>query len=148
MTRCFFLAAFFLVLIFLSAAPHAEEKTVDGPRHPDGRYGYDESLPDLLSINNLSYKEARAIVIREGWSPLQTLQEGSEDYKQGAMSGNGPLFWNKGYRELQTCSGTGAAYCAFLFQNKNGDKLRVVTKGEESEGGSNFAKVVGGLFNP
>lgn len=137
-----------LLLLFLPATPYAGEDPWSRPPHPDGYYGYDESLPDLLNIKGLTYHEARPLIIRAGWSPLQTLQEGTEDYEQGIMSGNGPAFWSKGYHELQTCSGTGSAYCAFLFQNKNGDRLRVVSRGEEAEEYSSFAQVAGVRFNP
>lgn len=121
----------------------------DKKPHPDGYYGYDESLPDLLNIKELSYHAARLIIMDTGWSPVQTLKEGTEDFEQGiTLSGDGKLFWGKGYHELQTCTGSGMAFCAFLFQNKNGDRLRVVTRGEEWEESSSFALVAGYRFNP
>ena len=83
-----------------------------------------------------------------GWSPLQTLQKGTHDHEMATAYGEGKIFWNKGYHELQTCTGGGMAYCAFLFQNKKGDRLRIVTKYEEWEDGSTFAKVAGYRFSP
>lgn len=139
---------FITFVFFISLTAHAEEGFWNRPPHPDGAYGYDETLPDLLNIKGLTYHEARPIIMGVGWEPLQTLQEGTEDYEQGAMSGNGTTFWNKGYHELQTCSGTGSAYCTFLFQNKNGSRLRIVTKGEEHEKYSSFAKVAGYRLMP
>lgn len=142
-------AALFTLLFSFPAYASDEKNFWDKPPHPDGWYGYDESLPDLLNIKGLTYHEARPIIIGAGWSPLQTLQEGTENYEQGViMSGDGLKFWRKGYHELQTCSGSGMAYCAFLFQNKKGDRLRIVTKYEEWEEYSSFAKVVGYRFNP
>ena len=139
----------FSLLLFSAAMAHAEDNFWDKSPHPNGWYGYDETLPDLLNIKGLTYHEARPIIIGTGWSPLQTLKEGTHDYKQGVtLSGDGPKFWSKGYHELQTCTGSGMAYCAFLFQNKNGDRLRVVTKYEENEEYSSFAKVAGYRFNP
>lgn len=135
-------------LLFLSIIAYAEDNFWDRPPHPNGWYGYDETLPDLLNIKELTYHEARPIIIGAGWGPLQTLQEGSENFEQSAKSGNGLKFWRSGYHELQTCAGTGQAYCSFLFQNKKGDRLRVVTKGEEHEEYSYFAKVAGYRFNP
>lgn len=140
----------FIIVLFVfvfATAAHAEEDFWDKKPHPNGSYGYDESLPDLLNINGLTYHQARPIIIGAGWNPLQTLQEGANDHKMATEYGEGKLFWEKGYRELQTCSG-GATYCAFLFQNKSSDQLRVVTKGEEHEEYSSFAKVVGYRFNP
>ncbi len=139
----------FATIQFLSSFPvHAEENFWNKPPHPNGPYGYDENLPDLLNIKGLTYHKARPIIIGAGWSPLQTLQEGTEDYEMNATFGESKLFWSKGYHEVQTCTGAGMAYCAFLFQNKNGDQLRVVTKGEEWEEYSSFAKVAGYRFNP
>jgi hypothetical protein len=138
----------FLFLLFPAVIAFAEENFWNKPPHPDGWYGYDESLPDLLNIRGLTYHEARPIIMAAGWSPLQTLEEGSENYNQSTLSGNGPIFWRNGYHELQTCSGTGSAYCAFLFQNKDGIRLRVVTKYEEWGDGVSFAKVAGYRFNP
>ena len=140
---------FFSLFLFVCSIPaYAKNDFWDRPPHPDGSYGYDELLPDLLNIKGLTYHEARPILIAVGWKPLQTFEEGTDDYKMGVTTGEGKLFWSKGYHELQTCSGTGSAYCSFLFQNKNGDRLRVVTKGEEWEGSSHFAKVAGYRFNP
>ncbi|GEM_PF-6155555 len=138
---------FFLFLLLPSAPALAEENFWDRPPHPNGSYGYDETLPDLLNIKNLTYHEARPIIIGTGWSPVQTLEEGTEDYEQGAAYGEGKIIWSKGYHELQSCSG-GITYCAFLFQNKNGDKLRVVTKGEHWDNPSFLPKVAGYRFMP
>ena len=143
-----FCTALFSLLLFITTTACADSNFWDRPPNPNGWYGYDESLPDLLNIKGLTYHEARPIIIGAGWRPLQTLKVGTEDFKQGATSGNGPKFWKKGYYELQTCTGSGMAYCAFLFQNKNGDQLRVVTKYEEYEEYSSFAKAVGYRFNP
>ncbi len=136
-----------LVLFLFSFAAHAEDNFWDKKPHPDGWYGYDESLPDLLNIKGLTYHEARPIIIGAGWIPMQTLEEGTRDHKITTKYGEGKLFWSKGYIEIQTCSG-GATYCAFLFQNKKGDRLRVVTKGEEYEEYKSFARVTGYRFNP
>ena len=137
-----------LFLLFSIAIAHAEENLWDRPPHPNGAYGYDETLPDLLNIKGLTYHEARPIIMGAGWSPLQTLQEGTEDYEIDAMSGDGKIVWSKGYYELQSCTGGGPAYCAFLFQNKNGDQFRVVTKGEQWNELSSSAVVVGYRLMP
>jgi hypothetical protein len=135
----------FVAIIFGCSAAHADDNFWDKVPHPDGHYGYDESLPDLLNIKGLTYHEARPIIMNAGWSPFQSLQEGTKDYDLATEYGYGigKLFWNKKYHELQACSG-GVTYCAFLFQNKNGDQLRVVTKGEDWED----ARITGYLFNP
>lgn len=140
---------FSIMFLLLPVTAYAEDAPWDHPPHPDGWYGYDDALPDLLNIKGLSYHEARPIIMSAGWEPLQTLQVGTEEFKQGIIfSSDGLKFWGRGYHELQTCTGSGMAYCAFLFQNKNGDRLRIVTKYEEHPESSFFAKVLGYRFNP
>jgi len=141
----------FLILLITITFPfttHAtDQKFWEKLPHPNGSYGYDELLPDLLNIKGLPYHEARQTIIAAGWAPLQTLREGTEDHEIDAMSGTGKTVWNIGYHELQSCSG-GVTYCAFLFQNNNGDQFRVVTKGEQWENPSSSALVFGYRFNP
>jgi hypothetical protein len=60
--------------------------------------------------------------------------------------GNGPLFWRKGYVELEACSGTGVAACAFLFKDAYGNRLRVTTEGEEIPRLKSYARVSGVRF--
>ena len=119
---------FIFFLLFLPVTIYAGENLWDRPPNPNGWYGYDESLPDLLNIKGLTYHKARPMIINAGWKPMQTLEKGTDDYEINTTSGEGKIFWSKGYHELQTCSGAGMAYCAFLFQNKKGDRLRIVTK--------------------
>ena len=57
------------------------------------------------------------------------------------QSGNGPIFWKRGYWELETCSGTGLAHCLFQFIDPTGRLLEVVTEGEEDEAGTYHARV-------
>lgn len=135
-----FLALFFLTL--LSHASVQAQSWLYGP-NPNGSYGYDETLPDLLNINGLSYREARPLIMGAGWKPLQTLYEGTDDYEMNATSEDAKAILRKGFHELQSCTGGGPSYCAFLFQNKNGDQLRVVTKGEQWDEPSPSARVAG-----
>lgn len=144
----YFLTPLFLCVLLMGCITHTDQNFWNRPPSRLGSYGYDESLPDLLNIKGLTYHQARPIIMAAGWGPLQTLQEGTEDYDIDAMSGDGKIVWNKGYHELQSCTGGGPAYCAFLFQNKNGDRLRVVTKGEHWDNSSFSAKVAGCRFNP
>ena len=149
MKYCFTLGLFVALFLFpAGGCAKVQDNFWDRPPHSDGSYGYDEGLPNLLNIKGLAYHDARPKIIAAGWQPLQTFQEGTEEYKQGVTAGEGQLFWNKGYHELQTCTGGGPSYCAFLFQNKSGDRLRVVAKGEEWVPAGSFARVAGCRFNP
>ncbi len=78
-----------------------------------------------LEITGLTYHKARAIIIEAGWTPLKTQADKQHRF------GNGPDFWALGYFELESCSGTGLAYCSFQFENTKGESLRITTKGEE-----------------
>jgi hypothetical protein len=81
----------------------------------------------LPAITELTYPHARRILRSAGWRPLKT--KSATDVN--VTSGNGPFFWRRGYVELESCSGTGVAACAFLFKDRFGNRLRVTTEGEE-----------------
>jgi hypothetical protein len=42
-----------------------------------------------------------------------------------------PSSGGRGYIELESCSGTGVAACAFLLSDRFGNRLRVTTEGEK-----------------
>ncbi|MBC3809873.1 hypothetical protein [Undibacterium aquatile] len=86
----------------------------------------------LPVINGKSYHKARKSLLAVGWQPLRSkpLNQANED--PDISYGNGMIFWDLGYREVESCSGTGLAPCSFLFQDAYGNKLRVITEGEES----------------
>lgn len=90
-------------------------------------------------IYDLPYDEARALLIESGWIPAKNhhLHGQSVD----VQSGNGPIFWDRGYWELEACSGTGAAPCLFRFFDPSRRVLVVTTEGEEDELGAYHARV-------
>ena len=100
----------------------------------------------LPPITELSYSKARKKLLTAGWQPSQTksLNEANED--PDISSGNGPLFWKRGYVELESCSGTGVAACAFLFKDAYGNHLRVTTAGEQIPKEKAYATVTGFRF--
>jgi hypothetical protein len=61
-------------------------------------------------------------------------------------SGNGRIFWKKGYVEVEACAGTGISPCAFLFKDAYGNRLRVTTAGEELPRDKVYARVTGFSF--
>lgn len=100
-------------------------------------------LPGDLPIPNiyqLTYDEARRIILEAGWQP----QFHSWVYAQGVevQSGNGPIWWERGYYEIEACSGTGYGFCKFVFRDAHYRTLTVVTGGEERADGSGKARVV------
>lgn len=104
----------------------------------------------VSTITNLTYQKARKALIKAGWQPLQTktfndvAKEVSEDPDLSA--GNGMIFWNKGYVEIEGCAGTGLSPCAFLFKDIYSNQLRVTTAGEENPKDKAYAKVTGFNF--
>jgi len=100
----------------------------------------------LPAIAELSYSRARKKLLAAGWQPLQTKSFNEADEDPDIKSGNGPLFWKRGYVELEACSGTGVAACAFLFKDAYGNHLRVTTAGEELPKEKAYARVTGSQF--
>jgi hypothetical protein len=95
--------------------------------------------PAIPKIYDKTYDSARRILIKEGWLPNKRLPIHGED--ANVQSGNGPIFWKRGYWELEACSGTGSANCLFEFTDPTGRLLEVVTEGEEDEAGTYHARV-------
>ena len=95
--------------------------------------------PAIPKIYDKTYDVARKLLIKEGWLPNKRLPIHGEDVE--VQSGNGPIFWERGYWELEACSGTGLANCLFEFIDPTGRLLEVVTEGEEDEAGTYHARV-------
>ena len=100
----------------------------------------------LPPITGFPYSKARKKLLAAGWQALQrkSFNEVAED--PDIKHGNGPLFWKRGYVELESCSGTGVAACAFLFKDAYGNHLRVTTSGEELPREKAYARVTGLRF--
>jgi hypothetical protein len=86
-----------------------------------------------------SYDVARKILMKAGWQPHERHWSHGDDPE--VQSGNGPVFWKRGYRELEVCSGSSLAECRFEFIDPSERILVVVTEGEEDEGGQYHATV-------
>lgn len=95
--------------------------------------------PAIPKLYGKTYGAARRLLIKEGWLPNKRLPIHGEDVD--VQSGNGPIFWQRGYWELEACSGTGSAHCLFEFIDPTGRLLEVVTEGEEDEAGTYHARV-------
>jgi|GEM_PF-1963201 hypothetical protein len=98
------------------------------------------------AVHGETYTIARALLIRSGWTPqINHVGQGELPEK---MSGNGPHFWQKGYHELDYCSGTGYALCRFEFTDPAGNLLVVITRGEADEGSDDGVTVFRAYLNP
>lgn len=97
------------------------------------------SRPRIPKVYGKSYDAARKILIKAGWRPNKRPASHGDDVS--VQSGNGPIFWRRGYWEVEACSGTGTAGCLFEFVDPSGRLLEVVTEGEEDEAGTYHARV-------
>jgi len=95
----------------------------------------------LPAITKLTYPKARKRLLAAGWQPLQTKSFNEADPDPDISGGNGLTFWKKGFMEVESCSGTGVAACAFLFKDAYGNRLRVITAGEELPKEKAYARV-------
>ena len=85
----------------------------------------------LPAIAELTYHKARKKLLAAGWQPLRTKSYNQAEDDPDISSGNGQIFWDRGYVEVEACSGTGMGACALLFRDAYGNRLRVTTEGEE-----------------
>jgi hypothetical protein len=128
--------AFSVILIVLtSTVALAQEKPCQPQRHAK-----------LPSITELTYLKARKKLLAAGWQPLQTKSFNEAEEDPDIKYGNGLLFWRRGYVEVEACAGTGVAACIFLFKDAYGNRLRVMTAGEELPREKSYARVTGVRF--
>lgn len=100
----------------------------------------------LPAISDVVYHKARKRLLAAGWRPVK-IERGDEAEADASVAyGNGPVFRKRGYPEVESCSGTGVAACAFLFEDKYGNRLRVTTAGEEMPKQKSHARVSGLRF--
>jgi len=134
-----------------ASTPRSEQNNVQGKiMNNQNQSVNNNAAPDTGSnlrvpvINGTAYDVARKLLIKEGWQPNeQHISYGDDPMVQ---SGNGPTFWNRGYRELVSCSGSALAECLFEFIDPNERVLVVVTQGEEDAGGEYHATVKRAVF--
>lgn len=96
------------------------------------------------NLYGLTYHQARKELLGKGWIPNKRhwLHGDTVNMK----SGNGPIFWKKGYFELDSCSGTGYAYCRFEFFDPSGRILVIITEGEEWSKGEDIHATVARVY--
>lgn len=71
------------------------------------------------------------MLIKNGWQPHQTIYHGhaSEQFPYA----NFKIFWDKGFWEVEYCSGTGLAECGMNWMDVYGNILHITTSGEEDD---------------
>lgn len=104
------------------------------------------SVP-IPPLKGATYHQARARLLAAGWFPVQTKPPGViADNDPDIAGGNGRTFWERGYLEVEACSGTGLAPCAFRWADKYGNQINVTTRGEEAPEHKAFAMAFGTRF--
>jgi len=88
-----------------------------------------EKHVEIPNIYHLTYDEARQKLINSGWQPKLNHWSYQDDIN--IKSGNAPIFWERGYREVESCSGTGYGFCRFIFTDVYLNELAVITGGQE-----------------
>jgi hypothetical protein len=74
----------------------------------------DISVP-IPNIYELPYETARKRLIEAGWQPY--MKHWSYSKSPNVQSGNGSVFWQRGYHEIDSCSPTGYGSCRFDFRD-------------------------------
>ena len=95
-------------------------------------------------IKGRSYRSIRDKLIAAGWQPVQTQRSAYDD--PNIAEGNGKIFWDKGFVEIEGCALIETEPCLFLFKDKQGNKLRVTTLGKELSEEERYATVNGYSF--
>jgi hypothetical protein len=103
--------------------------------NPDDSLSGEFPIP---KIYGLSCDDAREKLIASGWIPARN----HHNYGSQFSYGNGKIFWERGYWEVDACSGTGEGLCLFKFFDPSRRILTVTTTGEEAVDGAYHAKVV------
>lgn len=85
----------------------------------------------LPKIGGLDYDTARSQLMDAGWQPSMNHWTHASNFD--IQYGSGLYFWEKGYWEIRSASGTGLSFCVFDFSDVYGNKLVVVTAGEVIE---------------
>lgn len=95
-------------------------------------------------MTGLTYHQARVQLLAEGWQPLPIRSPSAAASDRSIYSGNGAIFLSNGYGgELESCAGAGNAACSMLFRDVYGNRLRVITVGEEIPAQNAYARVEG-----
>lgn len=101
---------------------------------------YPQKHANVPNIISLDYHSARKQLLINHWQPFQTLHF-NKAKDELMYSGNGWGFWEKGYHEIEQCSGMGSAPCIFNFKDVCGNLLQIGTQGEEYPSAKIYASV-------
>ena len=79
---------------------------------------------DFSDFKGMSYREIRPMLMEQGWKPVEA------EYPEDLVL-MGRSLYDEGFNEIDgSCSADGR--CAFNLENEDGQRLRVITGGEEN----------------
>lgn len=99
------------------------------PTQPLSQHNSRATLPPIN--HDMTYGEARKIIMSNGWFKNSTHWATALADSYGSRPKD---MWNRGFTEVQDCSGTGLAYCRFGFIDAFGNHLIIVTGGQARPG--------------
>jgi hypothetical protein len=120
---------------FMALAHSAHAASADAD--DDKRYGKCKAGADhaaVPAVKGLMYDKARKKLLSSGWMPhVLRNKDGSMNQSGGVTELGAPTktYWQRGYKEVEECTGGGRALCLFYFADKFGNRLHVGTVGEE-----------------
>ncbi len=79
---------------------------------------------DLPLQKGMTYGEARQIILKQGWRPNPNVESNLRSPVVKAI-------FDRGFIEIEDCSGTGEAPCRYEFVNDKGEILFVITAGRD-----------------
>ena len=99
--------------------------------------GADAKHAAVPDIKGMIFVKARKVIFATAWKPHVMRQaDGSVKNDDGSVMDLDSFpevkdFWSKGYKEVEDCAGTGNAPCLFNYNDKFGNRLVVVSVGEQ-----------------
>lgn len=117
----------------LPTKPATEEPTAESPQSPPAAARSPIAVPqEGFSIpalrQKMPYAKARELLLAKGWQA-----DFVNPMYRRYVSPLAQLMIDKGYNEVEDCSGTGLGLCKFRFSGPNGEHLVVVTQNNARE---------------
>jgi len=79
-------------------------------------------------VQGMRYSKARRVLLKNGWQATYSRWQDIPEFGR-----EHDFFYDKGWREVETCSGTGMAYCSFSYHDHYGNKLGIITEGDDDD---------------
>ncbi len=97
-----------------------------------GQCSPSSSHATVPSVQDLTYDEARKLIVKAGWkSKVTRANDGTSKAIGEDFYGNVKDFWMRGYHEIEACAVDRNSPCIFRWVDKRQNSLTVYTAGEE-----------------